>query len=91
MLATILTKTCYHSEKAVFDKPHSGEILPVPTIACKRLYEDYVEWCLENGYRPLNSCNFGKEVKRAFPNVKRVNRRNGNPQQWYYEGIYKIM
>jgi len=68
-----------------------GEILPVPVIACKRLYEDYVEWCLENGYRPLNSCNFGKEVKRAFPNVRREQRTETGKRLTVYSGIYKLI
>jgi phage/plasmid-associated DNA primase len=68
-----------------------GEVLPVPVIACKSLYEDYVEWCLENGYRPLNSCNFGKEVKRSFPGVKKEQIREAGKRVTKYSGLYKCL
>jgi P4 family phage/plasmid primase-like protien len=56
-------------------------------LPCKEVYESYVTWCHENGYRPMNSSNFGKEVKRAFPDVQRVNRRTGVKQAWIYSGL----
>jgi len=39
--------------------------LEYEALPCKQVYDAYVAWCLENGHRPLNSSNFGKEVKRT--------------------------
>lgn len=30
----------------------------------KKAYENYNNWCIRNGYKPVNSNNFGKEVKK---------------------------
>ncbi len=57
------------------------------SVVCKELYDSYVNWCLENGYRPLNSSNLGKEVKRAFPNIKKVQTRFGSVRNWVFEGL----
>ncbi len=53
-------------------------------LSCAELYQAYVQWSLDNGYRPLNAANFGKEVKRTFPNVnkQRVS-KNGQRIQVY--------
>jgi phage/plasmid-associated DNA primase len=63
-----------------------GEILP-PQVSCKYLYDSYVEWCFENGFRPMNSSNFGKEVKRAFPNVQISHLRKDGIRERTYIGI----
>jgi len=34
------------------------------SIAVSTIYADYREWCLENGYKPLNSSHFSGEVRR---------------------------
>ena len=40
------------------------------------LYKEYAQWCEVNGHRnPLCSIAFGKEVRRAFPDVKDGSRR----------------
>ena len=57
------------------------------SIATHTLYERYRQWCQENGYRPLNGCNFGKSVKRVFHNVKKQHRRKGNERYFSYVGI----
>jgi P4 family phage/plasmid primase-like protien len=56
-------------------------------LPCKEVYESYVTWCHENGYRPMNSSNFGKEVKRAFGAVKKEYRRWGPRRTWLYTTI----
>jgi putative DNA primase/helicase len=38
-------------------------------LPSREVYDCYVRWCHENGYRPLNSNNFGKEVRRTMPDV----------------------
>lgn len=35
----------------------------------KMLYQDYGEYCEENGVRPMRSTNFYKEVSRVFPGM----------------------
>jgi phage/plasmid-associated DNA primase len=54
---------------------------------CGEVYQAYTAWCAQNGYHPLNASNFGKEVKRAFPNVQRNNVRYGQKQVWVYCGL----
>ena len=44
---------------------------PEGQAPCGRLYELYRDWCESNGYSPLASTSFGKEVRRAFPKVER--------------------
>ncbi|MCP4258679.1 MAG: hypothetical protein GY774_14440 [Planctomycetes bacterium] len=40
-----------------------SEALDLP---CGDVYSVYVSWCNQNGCKPLNSANFGKEVKRTL-------------------------
>lgn len=42
------------------------ELEGLPT---QEVYKSYVQWCPDNGYKPMNSNNLGKEVRRVFPNV----------------------
>jgi P4 family phage/plasmid primase-like protien len=55
-------------------------------IACKDAYSAYNQWCFDNGYRPLNHNNFGKEVRRTLPGVKRV-QKGGSLREWIYQGL----
>ena len=34
------------------------------------VFDDYVAYCDEHKAKPLNTADFGKVMKRAFPNVK---------------------
>lgn len=36
------------------------------------VYGDYERFCIKHGYKPLNDVNFGKIVRRIFPQVTRV-------------------
>jgi putative DNA primase/helicase len=54
---------------------------------CGEVYQSYVVWCGQNGYHPLNSSNFGKEVKRAFPGVERTRKRTCGSRDWIYVGL----
>ena len=57
-------------------------------IPCGEMYQNYLSWCNQNGFRnPLNSSNFGKEVKRSFSKMERKNIRTGRKQNWVYRGI----
>jgi P4 family phage/plasmid primase-like protien len=39
-------------------------------IVTGRVYQQYVTWCGENGFKNLASNKFGAEIKRAFPKAK---------------------
>ena len=54
---------------------------------CGEVYQSYVAWCGQNGYHPLNSSNFGKEVKRAFSGLDRAKKRMGRGLVWIYTGL----
>lgn len=51
------------------------------------VYQAYVRWCENNGYRPMNNCNFGNEVNRTFPSIQRGQRRDGNRRILLYQRL----
>jgi putative DNA primase/helicase len=62
---------------------------PRTRLVCGLLYQQYRESCEADGYDALNEKDFGKEVARAFPTVRRV-RGTVLPdgrRPWFYEGI----
>ena len=61
--------------------------LDCETITCEELYNSYKEWCFENGYKSLNNSNFGKELRRTFPSVKKSHPRESARRVWTYNGI----
>ncbi len=60
------------------------------TELCAEVYDRYQKWCRNNGYRPLASRTFGKEVRRVFRRMKRVRLSLGAARAWAYGGIRKI-
>jgi P4 family phage/plasmid primase-like protien len=66
-------------------------------ISCQWLYELYTMWCKQAGHNyPLARNQFGKEVKRAFPNAERKIMKPNNfieagsedrDRTWFYTGI----
>jgi putative DNA primase/helicase len=59
------------------------------------VYERYKTYCLDNGFKPLSSIRFGREVKRVFPKAttkdpndseKRMRRWNVDKEQW--DGVW---
>ncbi|MCH7559008.1 MAG: hypothetical protein IIB56_16370 [Planctomycetes bacterium] len=68
------------SDNYVADFDYGG----LPT---QEVYACYVTWCQNNGYRPLNSNNFGKDVKRALPGVMRERKRIAGRVVSFYSGI----
>jgi phage/plasmid-associated DNA primase len=38
-------------------------------VSKQSLYDGYAKWCNAKGYQKLNDRNFGKEVRREFPQV----------------------
>jgi P4 family phage/plasmid primase-like protien len=56
-------------------------------IPTQEVYDSYVAWCGENGYRAMNNTNFGKKVKRAFPAIKKVLRRSASRRTTIYQSL----
>ncbi len=53
-------------------------------LTCSRVYDHYKSFCDADGYLPMNANNFGKEVKRLFPQCERVKKRiNGREERFY--------
>jgi len=66
------------------------EVSPLGAIGTRELYNHYSLWCQENGYRALNSRNFGKALKKTFPKVERGYYGNVNNRVRVYSGIRLI-
>jgi putative DNA primase/helicase len=65
------------------------QVSPQGHIECGRLYSDYRYLAEGSGYRPVNEREFGKEVKREFPMVRREKKPGGrsDSRPWTYFGI----
>lgn len=58
------------------------------SIVTAEAYAKYTEWCAKNGYRPLSSGMFGKEIVRAFPTADEGKVRDfSNKRVRGYRGI----
>jgi P4 family phage/plasmid primase-like protien len=60
---------------------------PEGVVRSEDLYRTYRDWCTANGYYPLGSRAFGKEVVRVFRDVKRVQRGTRDNRFWAYCGL----
>lgn len=56
-------------------------------LPASEVYAAYVQWSQDNGFRPVNSANFGRQVKRVFPTVGKTHRRQDQQQVWLYTGL----
>jgi len=57
-------------------------------IGVDEIYTEYSEYCEASGFKRLNKSNFGKEVKREFPNVEKKRKRDETGSLFYaYTGI----
>ena len=45
---------------------------------------DYQIWCKNNGYKEMNNVNFGKQLKRHIPNLKKDRPRNNFKRIYRY-------
>jgi len=45
------------------------EAAPGAAVATKDVYAHYTRWCAENGFQPMNSRNFGKNLRSVYPDV----------------------
>jgi P4 family phage/plasmid primase-like protien len=60
---------------------------PQSSETCESVYKQYVGWAKTHGYRPLDDTQFGKELKRVFPRVRK-GRPSGDGARYYtYEGL----
>ena len=68
---------------------------PSSELTTSQVYDAYKEWCSSNGYSPLNESNFGKDVLRSFPGVRkeRLTRTFGGKSQrtGIYIGLLEII
>jgi putative DNA primase/helicase len=51
------------------------------------LYGSYAQWSKANGFQSLNSSNFGKELRKSFPKVKRTQRTVHGHRTSVYLGV----
>jgi len=63
------------------------ECLDFAGLPCSEVYNSYVRWCQDNGYKSMNSSNFGKEVQRTMPKVKKERIRKDGRQVYAYSGL----
>jgi P4 family phage/plasmid primase-like protien len=55
---------------------------PIPTAT---LYRQYAQWCEASGYDPLGDSQFGKQVRRVFPDAR--DRQHRFPKGTIYAGV----
>lgn len=60
------------------------------TIASSDLYAHYTRYCQQNGYQPVNNANFGKSVKRIFPEVQKKKSGPRHQQVVVYTGLISL-
>ncbi|MCP3677379.1 MAG: DNA primase, partial [Deltaproteobacteria bacterium] len=51
------------------------------------VYKDYANWAVENGARPGLKSIFGRDLKAAFPEIKKVRIKRQGKRVHVYEGI----
>jgi phage/plasmid-associated DNA primase len=56
-------------------------------VAVEILYGGYAQWSKANGFQPLNASNFGKELRKSFPKVKRTQRTVHGQRMSVYLGV----
>lgn len=54
---------------------------------CSGLYDEYKQYCLDNGFKPMSNTTFGQQVKRVFPKVERVRIGGRDNREWVYQGL----
>jgi P4 family phage/plasmid primase-like protien len=61
--------------------------LPGESVRCADVYKNYLEWSKQSGFEPLNVAQFGKEVSKQFPSVKRIRMTKKDDRAWRYAGL----
>jgi putative DNA primase/helicase len=57
------------------------------TVRCADVYANYVAWSKDSGFEALNAAQFGKEVAKQFPSVKRMRATTKDDRAWRYMGL----
>lgn len=57
------------------------------TVTCNTVYTQYTQWCYEQKLAPLTKQQFGQEVYRVFPSVKRKQLRKGEHRNRHYHYV----
>ncbi|PAA58942.1 hypothetical protein BOX15_Mlig002899g2, partial [Macrostomum lignano] len=62
-----------------------------PTVCLRKdeVYSDYKQYCEAHGCKPLNTADFGKAMKRAFPGVKPRRLGQRGQSKYCYGGLRK--
>jgi len=63
------------------------ELDPEDHIQTQELYRIYASWCRRFGYHPLGERQFGKEVKRQFPDAEKRRVGPRGDRTYIYQGI----
>lgn len=65
------------------------DLAPGHDTLCEQVYSAYQRWCNGENARPLNRQQFGREVRRVFPTVKRkqLRTRTSGPRLYHYAGL----
>jgi len=58
-------------------------------VPCGEIYKAYTVWCEANGFKPLNSSNFGREIKRMYPQMVKMKKTTGDRRIAIYAGLQK--
>jgi putative DNA primase/helicase len=56
-------------------------------IACKRLYDEWRQWCKEHGRLETSEQIFGRDLRAVVPSIAVSQPREGGGRVRYYEGI----
>jgi len=56
-------------------------------VNCTELYNEYKQYCVENGCRPMGNRLFGRQVRRVFPKIKRGRPGGRDDREWVYQGL----
>ena len=51
------------------------------------LYRNYWEWAKGNGFTPLSSAQFGKELRKIYPTVRKLPATATGARPWVYQGL----
>lgn len=61
----------------------------VEYVAANELYQQYREWCVARGFKPLDATSLGKELRKVFPRCKRLRETTGE-RRWKYHGLRRV-
>lgn len=59
-------------------------------LLCNDVYKEYEDWCEQNGFKPFNSSNFGREVFRVYPQVAKIKKSYENGRFRVYQGLKRV-